>query len=651
MNKNIEKNKNRQLRRQAAQFVQAKSNPEIVELISKKQSRSVTCKSEESSVLNWNTVKNDALLISHNYPFDDGFSSSDESTVECRELDFQTELQEWVVNCKVSAAHVDKLLPILRKKESTLPKCCKTLVHTPQSNNIVPMDNGNYLTIGIRNELERLLLTNTKIRNQRIALDIFSDGVGVANSSTSCLWPICIRVVEVNEILLTHLFHGTSKPKNVNNFLQPFVDEFNQLKDGFEVNGTTYTLCVRAIIADTPARQFLLNTILHSGYSSCTKCTVHGVRVLNRTTFPGVDFQPRTDASFRGREHADHHHSLEPTMLESLPVDCVSSVPVDVMHCVYLGVVKMLLSLWITVRLKQHSISVKGIQNISNSLLQLAPDVPSDFSRGLRSLVHLSRFKATELRLLTLYILPLVLKNELDGKFYKHFLKLHCAMRILCDRNECIKNNLLASKLLLDFVAEMADLYGSHTLSYNVHNLIHLAGDVLNFNAPLEDFSAFPFENFMQYIKKAAKTGYRVLEQVHNRNFERNYIQNYAGVFKQKKKNDKQFANSNLFKRVFVSNTVLSVLAPDNYVTENGSVFKIEELSKDNSGKIIMKCRNVLNLKCFYKKPVSSIDLNTFEGEVNETFSEIYHKTFSNSVKKCAAIRFGSIILYIGLLH
>lgn len=278
MNKINERNKNRQLRRQALQFVQEKiSNPNIAEQTttpSKKFSHSVEDSNADvtpASIFNWNSVRDIATSNVSNRDPNDGSSSSDEEYVE---LDFRTEIQEWVVNFKVPALYVDSLLPILRKKDLLLPKCCKTLVHTPKQNNIVPMDNGNFLNIGIRNELTKLI-SSGKVKNECISVDIFADGVGVAKSSTSALWPICIRAVEPDEILLTHLFHGMSKPKDVNNFLQPFVDEFNELKDGFEFNGTVYTLCIRSIIADTPARQYLLDTILHSGYNSCTKCTVH----------------------------------------------------------------------------------------------------------------------------------------------------------------------------------------------------------------------------------------------------------------------------------------------------------------------------------------------------------------------------------------
>lgn len=150
MNKISERNKNRQLRRQALKFVQEKfSNPNIAEqttIPSKIFPRSGDDSNNNvtsASIFNWNTVRDLAISnVSNRDPYDDdGSSSSDE---ECGELDFRTEIQEWVVNFKVPAMYVDSLLPILRKKDPSMPKCCKTLVHTPKQNNIYTMDNGHF---------------------------------------------------------------------------------------------------------------------------------------------------------------------------------------------------------------------------------------------------------------------------------------------------------------------------------------------------------------------------------------------------------------------------------------------------------------------------------------------------------------------------
>ena len=43
-------------------------------------------------------------------------------------------------------------------------------------------------------------------------------------------------------------------------------------------------------------------------------------------------------------------------------------------------------------------------------------------------------------------------------------------------------------------------VYGNDTLDYNVHGLFHLAQDVRWFG-PLESFSAFSFESFLNRIK------------------------------------------------------------------------------------------------------------------------------------------------------
>lgn len=92
---------------------------------------------------------------------------------------------------------------------------------------------------------------------------------------------------------------------------------------------------------------------------------------------------------------------------------------------------------------------------------------------------------------------------------------------------------------------------------------------------------------------------------------------------------------------------MLSTSSLDNYVTESGSVFKIEEID----GKVVLKCREILKLKCFYKKPIPSTDLDIFEGETNQKLSEITIKTVSNNINKCADLTIASSTMYIGLLH
>ncbi len=69
------------------------------------------------------------------------------------------------------------------------------------------------------------------------------------------------------------------------------------------------------------------------------------------------------------------------------------------------------------------------------------------------------------------------------------------------------------SGLLNKFVADSINLYGQQFLSANVHNLIHLTDDVRNFG-PIDSFSAYPFENFLQKIKNLVRKSAKPLQQI-----------------------------------------------------------------------------------------------------------------------------------------
>lgn len=68
-----------------------------------------------------------------------------------------------------------------------------------------------------------------------------------------------------------------------------------------------------------------------------------------------------------------------------------------------------------------------------------------------------------------------------------------------------------AQQLLNHFVENFKILYSEHKVSHNVHNLIHMPDDVKNFNV-LDSFSAFKFENFMQYLKRLIRKSHKPLQ-------------------------------------------------------------------------------------------------------------------------------------------
>ncbi|KAL4154268.1 hypothetical protein QTP88_002093 [Uroleucon formosanum] len=106
---------------------------------------------------------------------------------------------------------------------------------------------------------------------------------------------------------------------------------------------------------------------------------------------------------------------------------------------------------------------------VSELLLSLKPCIPLEFARKPRSLIEISRWKATELRLFVLYTGPVVLKKVLSKDCYSNFMALNIAMIILLSPNQNDKID-YADKLLNYFVNSFQHIYVSHYISLNVHD-------------------------------------------------------------------------------------------------------------------------------------------------------------------------------------
>ena len=188
------------------------------------------------------------------------------------------------------------------------------------------------------------------------------------------------------------------------------------------------------------------------------------------------------------------------------------------MHLVCLGVVRRMLNYWKAGDrlIKQSS---RHILEISDRLVKLRNNIPSDFVRRPRSLVELDRWKATEYRQFLLYTGPVVLKSILPSSVYVHFLSLSISMAILLKDGISADIELLtfAHKLLRYFVMNAENLYGESFVVFNVHNLLHLADDVKTFGCDLNSLSAFRFENYLHILKRLIRSSSNPLVQITKR--------------------------------------------------------------------------------------------------------------------------------------
>ncbi|OXA45634.1 hypothetical protein Fcan01_19483 [Folsomia candida] len=443
-------------------------------------------------------------------------SGSSDSDFEQPKQDTSNELREWAVKHNITCAALRDLLEILnRQPDFNLPKDPRTLLRTPRETAIEVVEPGEYVHFDWIPSVEKLFVQAPRPAIVKIQINI--DGIPLYKSSARQFWPILANIVQLNQVIVIGIYSGLGKPANIDNFLSRFANQFISFEPGFSLK---FEIC--AIVCDLPARSFILGTKCHSGYSSCGKCDIKGEYVDNRVTFPPGNYNLRSDESIRLKLDKAHHN--QSSIIELLPVNLVEDVPVDFMHLVCLGITRKLLFLWTKGKKCPCRLRFHQVDQLTINLCNIKKSIPKEFARKPRPLKELDHWKATEYRQFLLYSGPIVLKKILTPELYQHFLCLHVAIAILVNPKTYQILNNYAEKLLQYFVNNFGEIYGKKYCSHNLHSLLHLARDSIR-HGPLDDFSAFPFENKLQQIKKLVRSPAFPLQQVHRRVVEREQIQ------------------------------------------------------------------------------------------------------------------------------
>ena len=301
------------------------------------------------------------------------------------------------------------------------------------------------------------------------------------------------------------------KPSDLQ-FLDETISEFIDLIDnGIDVRNTQYMVFLSCVVCDAPARSMIKCTKLYSGYYGCDKCEQRGVYLEGKVTFPSSEnIQLRSDTSFRSKSNTEHHHAESPFC--RLPIDMVRNFPVDYMHQTCLGVMKRLIQVWMRGK-RQLRLSSHQKDLISSRLIKLQRHIPSFFARKPRALDDIEYWKASEYRQFLLYTGRIVLKGVLSTPLYSNFMILSVAICILVSKRLNNQRNAKARVLLSTFLRQVSTLYGAEFMVYNVHCLSHLGDDAVEF-ASLDNCSAFPFESYLQYLKKKIRSSRRPLVQI-----------------------------------------------------------------------------------------------------------------------------------------
>lgn len=182
--------------------------------------------------------------------------------------------------------------------------------------------------------------------------------------------------------------------------------------------------------------------------------------------------------------------------------DIITGVTIDYMHCVLLGITKMMLTLWTdrTYSAQPWSLGLDKIKKLEQRYLGIKP--PNVITRTPRSLLkNLAHFKASELRAFLLYYSLPCLWGLLEEDYFQHLLLLVNAIFLLLQDSISPSDIERSSSMLLHFCTRMEALYGKRYETYNVHMLLHLPDCVRNLG-PLWGTSCFWFEGYNGELTK-----------------------------------------------------------------------------------------------------------------------------------------------------
>lgn len=264
----------------------------------------------------------------------------------------------------------------------------------------------------------------------------------------------------------------------------------------------------------------------------------------------------------------------------------------------------------------------KSVKIISTRLLHLKICVTCDFARIPRGLNEVLRWKVTEFRTFISYTGPVVLQSIIGEQCYEHFISLHVFMTVLLSRTHERLLNFI-EKLLNYYVIKFGEMYGKEFMSHNIHALLHLIDDYKQFG-PLDNCSCFPYENFMQLLKKMVRSNAKPLQQVVKRYEELNI---FGRLTIDKSKNSDFFKNihsdgplgegcSSPQYRFFSKNnfTIKIKSLSDCYVGYYGAIkvhiMKVLNISyhlESNNNVFVVQIFNIV--KPFYVTPINSLKL------------------------------------------
>ena len=336
----------------------------------------------------------------------------------------------------------------------------------------------------------------------------------------------------------------------------------------------------------------------------------------------------------------------------------VAQFPLDYMHLCCLGVMRrLLIKTWMKGPYNCR-IGSTTVKLISQGLRECRSYIPVEFARKPRGLDEIERWKATEFRQFLLYTGPVVLRNKLSSDFYNHFLLYHVAMTILLAVKPETDMILYAGELLRLFVAHTQILYGNDSVIYNIHCLIHLVDDTLTYGS-LNNVCAYPFEDYLGFIKQLVRKGGQPLQQVVRRISEgmfMNKVKQYDCTKELKLKQEHYagpvpslFKFSIQYKEVQLPFFKITISKGDNCVEVHNDIAIVQNILGDHTN-VYLVLKIFGEKGNFYCYPVDSSKINVYT--VSRLSDDIVVEPISSIKRKCVLLPYtGNTSVVLPMLH
>ncbi|XP_061504469.1 uncharacterized protein LOC133391883 [Anopheles gambiae] len=548
-------------------------------------------------------------------------------------------LRVWALSHKIPHLVLNDLLRLVRETtDIPLPLDSRTLLKTPVAvgKEIHAVAGGEMWYHGIAKCMQSCFRKPTPSVNE-ILINIFVDGLPLFKSGPKQLWPILVKLVNVPEapILVVGVFCGLSKPENVEDYLRPLVDELNRLHDdGIVINNKKIKITLKAFLADSPARAFIKGVTYFNGACGCIKCKIVGKfdKSARKMIFEGVA-EERIDDDFRDGNYPIRHQKHHTPLLDLKEFNIVVQMSIaDDLHLFHLGALKKLL--------KGYKGDYKGFsawsaaeqEEINKILARI--ELPAEIHRGVRSLKYVDYWKGTDFRSFLNHIsIPLFL-GRIHDSAYDHFKLIYVAHTFLS--HSFFKQYwTYAGQLLEKFVLDYSSIYTKYNLTSNVHNLLHVTKDVQNLG-PLPEISTYDCENTLQFMKRLARPGPRILNQIVCRLAELRETQ--VAV----RKEEKQYP---IFKFrgeeviLFVKEGLMLRKGNRNgwFLTKDREIIRYSA-ALEESGKVYIIGHLLKKKKVSFSTPCSSDIIFNYEGEIADLSKELGRVPIDSVMCKLVAI-------------